>query len=154
MAEIIFAIIIALLALLFLFLPVIGFAYIFLGEFALGLLLLLPFMGLIGFVLYRQFVIKLECERKAALCRWYNYPLHLGKKVDFDQWQREFKAVINKELVISTDINKQKDLNHCQKIVEKMAKDDVFNDLHRAFILTGCHMEIKDSTGHTITKIV
>ena len=154
MIDIIVAIIIALLAWLFLYLPVMGFAYIFLGEYALGLLYLLPFFGLIGFVLYRQFVIEPERARTAALSRWYNYPLNLGKKVNFDQWQRGFKAVIHNGLVISTDVNKQKDLNHCQKIIEKMTKDDVFNGLHRAFKLTGCHMEVKDTTGHTITKIV
>lgn len=154
MTEIIVGIIIVLLIWLFLYLPVMGFVYIFLGEYALGLLYLLPFLGLIGFLLYRQFVIEPERERKAALSRWYNYPLNLGKKVNFDQWQREFKAVIHNGLVSTTNINKQNDLNHCQKIVEKMTKDEVFNDLHRAFKLTGCHMEIKDATGHTITKIV
>lgn len=154
MAEIIAGLIIALLAWLFLYLPVMGFAYLFLGEYALGLLHMLPFLSLIGFVIYCQFVIEPEHERKAALSRWYKYPLHLGKKVNYDQWHRGFKDVIHNGLVSTTDTNKQNDLNHCQKIVEKMTKDDVFNDLHRAFQLTGCHMEIKDTTGHTITKIV
>ena len=139
---------------LFLCLPVIGFAHLLLGDYALGLLYLLPFLCLIGFILYRQFVIEPERERKAALSRWYNYPLNLSKKVAFDQWYKGFKAVIHKGLVSTADINKQKDLNHCRKIVEKMTKEEVFNDLHRAFILTGCHMEIKDASGHTITKIV
>ncbi len=139
---------------LFLCLPVMGIANLLLGDYTLGLLYLLPFLCLIGFILYRQFVIEPERERKAALSRWYNYPLHLGKKVAFDQWYRGFKAVIHKGLDNTTNINKQKDLNHCQKIIEKMAKDEVFNDLHRAFKLSGCHMEIKDDTGHTITKIV
>ena len=154
MVEIILAVIIALYALLFLYLPIIGFAYIFLVEYALGLLYLLPVLCLIGFVFYRQFIIKPEHERKAALSRWYKYPLYLGKKVNFDQWQRGFKAVIHNGLLTSTDVNKQNDLNHCQKIVEKMTKDEVFNDLQRAFKLTGCHLEIKDATGQTITKIV
>lgn len=154
MVEIIIGLIIALFVWLFLYLPVMGIAYLFLEEFALGLLYLLPFLGLIGFILYRQYVIEPEHERKVALSRWYKYPLHLGKKVNYDQWHRGFKAVIHNGLVSTTDSNKQNDLNHCQKIVEKMTKDDVFNDLHRAFQLTGCHMEIKDATGHTITKIV
>jgi len=131
-----------------------GFAYLFLGEYALGLLFLLPFLCLITFKLYKQFVIEPERERKAALRRLYKYPLNLGKKVNFDQWNKGFKAVIHNGLVSTTDINKQNDLNHCQKIVEKMTKDELFNDLHRAFKLTGCHMEIKDATGHTVTKIV
>lgn len=147
-------IIIVLYALPFFFLPVMGFAYLFLGEYALGLLFLLPFLCLITFKLYKQFVIEPERERKAALRRLYKYPLNLGKKVNFDQWNKGFKAVIHNGLVSTTDINKQNDLNHCQKIVEKMTKDELFNDLHRAFKLTGCHMEIKDATGHTVTKIV
>ena len=131
-----------------------GVAYLFLGEYALGLLYLLPFLSLIGFVLYRHFFIEPESERIVALSHWYNYPLILGKKVNFDQWNKGFKAVIHNGLVSTTDINKQNDLNHCQKIVEKMTKDEIFNNLHRAFKLTGCHMEIKDATGHTVTKIV
>ena len=154
MTGIIVGIIIVLLVWLFLYLPVMGFAYLFLGEYALGLLYLFPFLCLIGFILYGQFVIEPENERKAALSRWYKYPLSLGKKVNFDQWQRGFKTVIHNGLVNTTDFNKKEDLNNCQKIVEKMTKDEVFNDLHRAFKLTGCHMEIKDATGHTITKIV
>lgn len=154
MVEFIVGIIIILFAWLFFYLPVVGFAYLFLGEYALGLLYLFPALCLIGFVMYCQFVIEPEHDRKVALSRWYKYPLHLGKKVNYEQWHKGFKSVIHNGLVSTTDINKQDDLNHCQKIVEKMTKDEVFNDLQRAFKLTGCHLEIKDATGHTVTIIV
>lgn len=154
MVEFIIAIIIGLIVFLFLFLPVMGFAYIFLGDYMLGLLYLLPLLCMIGVLLYRHFVIDPEKKRKVALSRMYNYPRHLSKIVTSDQWNRGFMAVIHGGLVTTTDTSKKADLNHCQQIVEKMTKDNTFNDLHRAFLLTGCHMEIKDSTGHTITKIV
>lgn len=148
------ATIIVLLGWLFLYLPIMGFAYIFWGEYALGLLYLLPLIGLIGVLLYRHFVIEPERRRWAALSRMYNFPRELTKKDTADKWHNGFKAVIHDGLVTSTGIDKQTDLNYCQQIVEKMRKDNNFDDLHRAFRLTGCHMEIKDSTGHTITKIV
>ena len=131
-----------------------GFAYLFLGEFALGTLYLLPLIVLIAVLLYRHFVTEPEKVRMAVLSRMYNYPSHLGKDDTADQWQKGFKAVIHGGLVTCSDSDKKTDLNHCQHVVEKMEKDCSFDDLNRAFRLTGCHMEIKDSTGHTITKIV
>lgn len=154
MIEFIIALIIALMALLFLCMPVAGFAYFFLGEYLKGLLFLLPLLCLIGFLLYRQYVTKPERNRLAALSRWYNYPLSLSKKVDSTLWHRGFKKVINDDIVTTTDSGKQDDLKHCLQIVEKMAKDDTFNGFHRAFRLTGCHLEIKDTSGRTINRIV
>lgn len=154
MVEIIVGIIIVLFAWLFLYLPVVGFAYLFLGEYALGLLYLIPSLCLIGLVMYYQFVIEPKHNRKVALSRWYKYPLLLGKKTNYEQWHNGFKVVIHNGLVSTTDTNKKNDLSQCQKIVEKMTKDEIFNDFQRAFKLTGCHLEIKDATGHTITKIV
>ena len=58
MKELIIGIVLLLLGCLFLYLPVIGFAYLYLGEFALGLLHLLPLLCLIGVLLYRHYVIE------------------------------------------------------------------------------------------------
>ena len=154
MVELIIGIIIALLGWLFLYLPVMGFAYIFLGEYALGLLHLLPLLCLIGFLLYRHFVTEPEKTRMAALSRMYNYPQRLGKRDTVNHWHSGFKDVIHGGLVICTDPDKKSDLNHCRQVVDKLETDCVFVNLHQAFQLTGCHIEIKDSTGHTITKIV
>ena len=148
------AFIIVFLGWLFLYLPVMGFAYIYLGEFALGLLYLLPLMGLIGVLLYRHFVIEPERRRWAALSRMYNFPRVLSKNDTADKWHNGFKAAIHGGLVTSTDSDKQTDLAYCQQIVERMRKDNNFDDLHRAFRLTGCHLDIKDPSGHTITQIV
>lgn len=154
MQEIIAGIVILVLGWLFLYLPVMGFAYLYLGEIALGLLYLLPLLCLIGVLLYRHYVIEPEKMRRATLSRMYNYPLRLGKRDTANHWHSGFKDVIHGGLVTCTDSDKKTDLNHCQHVVDKMEKDGVFENLHRAFRLTGCHMEIKDSTGHTITKIV
>ena len=154
MRELIILIIIALLGGLFLYLPVMGFAYIFLGEYALGLLHLLPLLCLIGVLLYRHFVTEPDKKRMAALGRMYNYPQHLCKRYTVNHWHSWFKDVIYGGLITCTDPDKKSDLNHCRDVVDKMEKDCVFENLHQAFRLTGCHMEIKDSTGHTITKIV
>lgn len=58
MKELIIGIIIVFLGWLFLYLPIIGFAYLYLGEFALSLLHLLPLLCLIGVLLYRHYVIE------------------------------------------------------------------------------------------------
>lgn len=154
MIEFIIALIVALMALLFLCMPVAGFACFFLGEYLIGLLFLLPLLCLLAFLLYRQYITKPERNRMAALSRWYGYPFLLCRKVDSTLWHRGFKKVINDGIVATTDLSKQTDLKRCLQIVEKMAKDDTFNGFHRAFRLTGCHLKIEDPASHSITKIV
>ena len=154
MVELIIGIVIALLGWLFLYLPVMGSAYIFFGEYALGSLYLLPLIGLIAVLLYRHFVTEPEKKRMAALCRMYGYPSKLTKKESADQWPKGFKEAIHNGFATTTEPDKQTDLNYCQQIVEKMKKDNKFDDLHRAFRLTGCHMEIQDPKGNTIANIV
>lgn len=154
MTELIIGIFLTLFGWLFLYLPVMGFAYLFLGEFALGLLHLLPLLVLIGVLLYRHFVTEPEKIRMAALSRMYKYPQQLNKGDSVNHWHSGFKGVIHGGLVACTDTDKKTDLIQCQHIVDKMEKDCVFENLHRAFRLTGCHMEIKDSRGHAITNIV
>ena len=139
---------------LFLYLPVIGFAYLFLGEYSLGLLHQLPLLGLIGVLLYRHFVIEPKRWQWAALSRMYRYPLSLSKKVNSDQWHKGFLKAIYEGLAIVDGPSRKTDLDHCKRVVEKMAKDGAFNGLQRAFKLTGCHMEIKDSVGNIVSKIV
>lgn len=154
LAIIIVGILFILLLWLVVYLPIMGFAYILLGEWALGVLYLTPLICTIGVLLYRQFVICPERKRMIELSRMHHYPRRLTKNESSDQWSKGFKAVIHGGLVSVTDPSKQKDLHQCQKIVEKMSKDNAFENLHRAFRLTGCHLEIKDSTDHTITQIV
>ena len=60
MKELVIGIIIVFLCWLFLYLPIMGFAYLYLGDFALGLLHLLPLLCLIGVLLYRHYVIAPE----------------------------------------------------------------------------------------------
>ena len=154
MIGIIIGIIILLFFWLFLYLPVMGFAYLFLGEYALGLLYILPLLCLICALLYQYFVTEPERRRMVALSRMYNYPRRLGKKDTDNHWHSEFKDVIHSGLITCTDPAKKTDLIHCQHIVDKMEKDCVFEKLHRVFRLTGCHMEIKDPSGQITTKIV
>lgn len=154
MQEIIVGIVLLLLGWLFLYLPVMGFAYLYLGEFALGMLYLLPLLCLIGVLLYRHYIIDPENGRRAALSRMYNYPQRLSKRETVNHWHSGFNDVIRGGIVTCTDSDKKMDLSHCKSIVDKLEKECVFENLHRAFRLTGCHMEIKDSTGHTIAKIV
>lgn len=139
---------------LFLYLPVIGFAYLYSGEFSLGLLHILPVLCLIGVYLFYHFVIEPKIVLRAALSRMYIFPLQLDKTDTAERWYNGFKKVVHDGIASTSDLTKQTDLNHCKRIVEKMTKDSIFNNFHRAFRLTGCHMEIKDSSGHSITKIV
>lgn len=150
----IIGVIITFLGWLFLYLPVMGFANLYLGEFALGLLFLLPLLCLIGGLCYRHYINEPEKIRMAALSRMYRYPLSLSKKVNSDQWHKGFLKAIHEGLANVDGGSKQADLNICERVVKKMAKENAFNDFQRAFKLTGCHMEIKDSAGNTVTKIV
>lgn len=154
MTDIIIAIIIFIVGWFFLYLPIMGFAYLFLGEYALGFLYLVPLLCLIGYILYRYFVIEPEKIRKNALSRMYNYPQHLSKEKILNQWHSKFKEVILREIGKCKYPDKKSDLNQCLQVVDKMEKNKIFDKLYRVFRLTGCHMDIKDSNGQTITKIV
>lgn len=151
---IIAAIVLAFLGWLFLYLPIMGFAYLFLGKYALGFLYILPLLGPIGYVLYRYFVIEPEKKRRAALCRMYDYPQRLSKKKTTNNWYSGLKDTILKGLATCSEPNKVSDLNQCKKVVDKMENDGIFDKFHRVFRLTGCHIEIKGSNGQTIVKIV
>lgn len=154
MGEILLAIILSLVFLLFLYFPVMGFAYLFLGEFGTGLLYLIPLLCLTCWILYRHFVIEPERTRQDALCRMYSYPQNINKNKTSDDWHNKFKDTIQSGLISCKDAIKKSDLNNCMHVVDNMEKDRIFESFQRAFQLTGCHMEIKDTTDQTITKIV
>lgn len=122
MTEIVFGILIMLAFWLFLYLPVMGFAYLFLGELGTGLLYLLPLLCLIAWILYHHFVIKPEEIRQAALCRMYSYPQCLNKNKTFNYWYSKFKDAIQSGLISCKDANKKSDLNNCMHVVDKMKK--------------------------------
>lgn len=148
------AIVLTFLGWLFIYLPIMGFVYLFLGKYALGILYIIPLLCPIGYFLYRYLVIEPEKTRRAALCRMYDYPQRLNKKETVNHWYSVLKDVITIGLTTCSDPNKKSDLDQCQHIVNKMENDDIFDKFHRAFRLTGCHMKIKDSNGRTISKIV
>lgn len=138
---------------LFLYLPIMGFIYIFSAEYSTGMLYLLPLFGLYCVLLYRVYVILPERRRQELLREKFNYPSSLDDKENADQWHIVFFNVINDKIANTTE-DKQEDLKRCQQVVKRMATSNAFNKFHKAFRLTGCHMEIKDPSGQTIAKIV
>ena len=82
----------------------------------------------------------------------YNIPI----KVESGdcQWGKVFHQIIEVAKKNITEEDKKEDLLQCGRIVKNMAKEKSFDDLHRAFRLTGCHMKITDGNGTLITKIV
>lgn len=153
-AFFIFGLIVSFLLWVVAYLPVMGIVKILLGEWSLGLLYLLPFICLVGFLFYDMFVKTPERIRKEKLHHMYHYPNRIGKNESSSHWHSEFMAVIKEGISTTSDPNKQTDLHHCQKIVEKMSKDNIFSNFNRVFRLTGCHLQIFDSDGRSIAKIV
>lgn len=139
---------------LFIYLPCNGIAYIVLGDIPLGLLYLIPAFIIIALLLYRHFIVEPESRRKDALRYKYDYPQYLDQEETAAQWNKGFKMAISDGITTISDTNKRAELEQCQRIVNKMAKNKMFDGLHRSFRLTGCHMEIKDSADNTITTIV
>ena len=138
---------------LFLYLPIMGFIYIFSAEYWTGVLYFLPLLVAYCVLLFRLYIILPERRRQKLLREKYNYPSSLDETENADQWHIGFFNVINDKIANTTE-DKQEDLKRCQQVVKRMATSNAFNKFHKAFRLTGCHMEIKDPSDQTIAKIV
>lgn len=136
------------------YLPVMGVVYILIGEWIQGLFCWLPLMCFIGVVLYRHYIVQPKETLMVELSHMYKYPRRLTKNERADKWHSGFSAVIQNGIAAVDDPAKQADLKQCHKIVEKMAKDNVFHSLHRAFRITGCHLKVTDDNGRVLTQIV
>lgn len=153
-ALLIAGLIIYLLFLIIAYLPVLGIVQIILGEWALGILYLLPIICVLGFLLHWQLVVIPERNRKALLNNMYGYPRHLDEKESATQWNKGFMTLIQDGINANTDSDKLADLQQCKLIVEKMSKKNAFANIHRVFRLTGCHLTVIDSSNQKVTKII
>lgn len=118
-----------------------------------ALLLFIPLICCILYVVYDRIANVPKEKKWNALRKMYNLPYCLVKE-DGEQWGKAFQQLINTELNNVSESEKKDDLQQCQHIVKKMIKDEAFENLHRAFRITGCHLIITDNDGKLITKIV
>lgn len=88
-----------------------------------------------------------------AIREMHNLPYSLVKE-DGEQWGKAFQQLISTDINNFSESEKFNDLQQCQHIVKKMIKDETFENLHRAFRFTGCHLIVTDKDGKLITKIV
>ena len=146
------------------------------GDYGNALPLFYPFFFLvliiIVFLIYNKYVIAPREMLERSLRKMHHYPQFLLHE-DGEQWGKAFQRTIGSAIENITEKDKKSDLQQsgrivrkiafkkkmsdlqqCERIVRKMAQNKSFDNLHRAFRLTGCHMEIKDSTGNSIVKIV
>jgi hypothetical protein len=153
-ALLIVGLIIYLVIYIFAYLPILGIVQIILGEWALGLLYLLPLVCIVGVFLYWQFIIVPKRDRRTLLNTMYGFPRKLDEKESSTQWNNGFMTVIQDGINATSDSDKLADLQQCKLIVDKMSKKNAFANIHRVFRLTGCHLTITDSTNQKVTRIV
>lgn len=122
-------------------------------EYFKAILLCIPLICFLSYVIYYWIAIVPKEDSWNAIRRMYNLPNILDKEEE-EQWSKEFQQLIDTELNKISEPEKKNDLQQCQHIVKKMIKDESFENLHRAFRFTGCHLIVTDNDGKIITKIV
>lgn len=118
-----------------------------------AILLFIPLICCLLYGVYFGIAIVPKQKKWNAIRRMYNLPCILDKE-DGEQWGKGFQQIINTELNNVSESEKKNDLLQCQHIVKKMIKDESFENLHRAFRFTGCHLIVTDNDDKPITKIV
>lgn len=135
------------------FFTIAGIISIIFEDFFKAFLLFIPLICCFLYGVYYWIAIVPKEKRWNAVRRMYDLPYSLVKE-DGDQWGKEFQQLINAEINNVSELEKKNDLQQCQHIVKKMIKDESFENLHRAFRFTGCHLIVTDNDGKPITKIV
>ena len=136
-----------------LFYTVAGIMAVIFEDYFNALLLFIPLICCLLYVVYYRIVFVPKEKRWSALRRMYNLPYCLEKE-DGEQWGKAFQQLINTEINNVSETEKKNDLQQCQLIVKKMINDEAFENLHRAFRFTGCHLIVTDNDGKLIKKIV
>lgn len=146
---------------LFLILPALGIQEIGKGNVLEGLLCLLPLLCLIVYLLYYFIDIRPKEKLAEAACKKYNLPDSYLPFLSLDskKWDIKIQSVMEKALKEEAEQDKIKEIEFCKKIAQNIHKGplahyDGFSDMHRAFILTGCHITITDDKGEFIEQIV
>ncbi len=116
-------------------------------------ILFIPLIYCILYGVYYWIAIVPKKKKWNSIRNMFNLPYCVVKE-NGEQWGKEFQQLINTELNNVSDSGKKNDLQQCQNIVNKMIKDEAFENLHRAFRFTGCHLIVTDNDGKPITKIV
>ena len=122
------------------------------GKYGYALIFLSFPICLLAYIIYVDRVIVPREEKKITISLMYNIPQKV--KSGECHWDKSFLKIIETAIENITAEDKKNDLEQCGKIVKKMTDEKSFDDLHRAFRLTGCHMKITDDNGKLITKIV
>jgi len=122
------------------------------GEYTFALIILSFPLCLLAYNIYLERVVIPREEQMIALSHKYNIPLKAES--GSARWGNVFQQIIDAAIKNVTEIDKKNDLQQSRRIVKKMANEKSFDDLHRSFRLTGCHMKITDGCGKIITKIV
>ena len=135
------------------FFTVAGIMSIVYEDYFKALLLFIPLICCLLYGVYYWITIVPKQKRWNAIRRMYKLPLLLDKE-DGEQWGKEFQQLINTKLNNISESEKKNDLQQCQHIVKKMIKDKAFENIHRVFRFTGCHLIVTDNDGKPITKIV
>ena len=135
------------------FFTVAGIMLIVYEDYFKALLLFIPLICCLLYGVYYWIAIVPKQKRWNAIRRMYNLPYILDKE-NGEQWSKGFQQLINTELKNVSESEKKNDLLQCQHIVKKMIKDESFENLHRAFRFTGCHLIVTDNDGKPSTKIV
>ena len=127
------------------------------GDYDYALKYFYPLLFMICLVIvvmiHGKYVYEPREKLKESLRKMHNYPKRIIHE-DGEQWGKAFQRIIEKTIDNVTEEDKKKDLQQCERIVKKMTKEKSFDNLHRAFRLTGCHVEITDDNGKLITKVV
>ena len=143
---------IALLLFVYVFLPYEIISLINIGEYGYAIVFIFITIGLITYHIYLERVIIPRELRMINLSLMYNIPIRV--KSEDCQWGKVFHQIIEAAKKNVTEEDKKEDLQQCGRIVKKMNDEKSFDDLHRAFRLTGCQMKITDGNGTLITKVV
>ena len=123
------------------------------GRYYVALLYCAPLICSLLYGVYYWIAIVPKQKKWNAIRSMYNLPYILDKD-DGEQWSKGFLQLINTELKNVSESEKKNDLQQCQHIVKKMIKDESFENFHRAFRFTGCHLIVTNNEGKPITKIV
>ena len=140
-------------ALVTLFYTVAGIMEVIFEDYFNALLLFIPLICCILYMVYYRIAFVPIEKRWSSLRRMYNLPYCLENE-DGEQWGKAFQQLLKTEINNVSETEKKNDLQQCQLIVKKMINDEAFENLHRAFRFTGCHLVVTDNDGKLIKKIV
>lgn len=139
---------------IFVILPLSGISVLIMGETLIGILCLIPLVFLIAFILYNKYVVVPAMEHQENLRRIYQLPSRLRKNEDSEMSVLRLLHTIKSAERKATDPKKKAELLHCEQVVRSMKDKKSFDDIYRAFRLTGCHIVINNHKDNNSVQVV